>query len=58
VALRQASWVMIVWFSGGRAVGGAVGQARGFLFTPVALKLGVPFIMLRKALMVDSQAED
>ena len=50
--------MMNVWFSGGRAVGGAVGQARGFLFTPVALKLGVPFIMLRKALMVDSQAED
>ena len=24
-------------------------EARGFLFTPVALKLGVPFIMLRKA---------
>eukprot|EP00434_Breviolum_minutum_P026636 symbB.v1.2.023540.t2/scaffold2159.1/size105835/8 len=24
-------------------------QARGFLFTPVAIKLGVPFIMLRKA---------
>lgn len=25
-------------------------QARGFLFTPVAIKLGVPFIMLGKAL--------
>ena len=24
-------------------------EARGFLFTPVAIKLGVPFIMLRKA---------
>jgi adenine phosphoribosyltransferase len=24
-------------------------EARGFLFTPVALKMGVPFIMLRKA---------
>ena len=24
-------------------------QARGFLFTPVAIKLGVPFVMLRKA---------
>ena len=24
-------------------------QARGFLFTPVSIKLGVPFVMLRKA---------
>ena len=24
-------------------------KARGFLFTPVSIKLGVPFVMLRKA---------